>query len=137
MTKQEGIKLGNSIIDYLVRLCQFERREDITLRVLASDIPATDDGGESYIDGRLDQTVSHGLFTITIYINDDTTKDEFIEVIMHELGHLFAYEFRAYYDTFVDVSEEDSIAEKVFVQHYERIAKRYSMFLRKLWGVKK
>ena len=50
---------------------------------------------------------------------------------------MFAYEFRAYYDTFVDVSEEDSIAEKVFVQHYERIAKRYSMFLRKLWGVKK
>lgn len=127
MDKAQAKKLANSIIDYFVKLTEFERRADIPLNIQDDDLVETDDLAHTRI------IVSHGYCPITVYVFPHTKEDEFIRSLLHELAHVFTKEMYIFYQNFVDDDEEETNARKVFMQDFERIAERYKTIMYQLW----
>ena len=129
MTRAEATKQANSIIDYFVKLCGFERRRDIRLYV------NEDDWQDRDYDGTTQETLTHGIYDIVLIITPNTTKAEFIDTVCHELAHIFTAEYKFFYSVFIADPEdgENSISSQIFTRYHEDVAKRLAVVLHELW----
>lgn len=140
MNKLEITKYANNIIDSLVKICSFETRQDIILEVYLNqkqEYPIQNCQNQEYQNhnfvetyGNVETWTSHGLYIIRLYTTIDSTKKQIMDVITHQLGHIFTIQFRAFYNIFIDKKEQKSIPFKAFERENEKIAKRYSLFLK-------
>jgi hypothetical protein len=132
MTRAEATKQANSIIDYFVKLCGFERRRDIRLYV------NEDDWQDRDYDGATQETLTHGIYDIVLIITPNTPKAEFINTVCHELAHIFTAEYKFFYSVFVSDPEdgENTISRQVFSRYHEDVAKRLAVIFTELWNLK-
>jgi hypothetical protein len=132
MTKQEVRKLSNKVIDYFVDLTEFERRDDITLRVTDEDETEGDYAAHVRI------LHSHGLYTITVYMTPDMPEQSIVKSLLHELAHVFTNEAYTFFKTFVEGEDDDDSSNqtKSFMLGFERIAKRNAVIYYKLWKLR-
>lgn len=129
MTKAEAQKLGNQIIDYFQRLAGDIQRQNIVLNVC--DTWSVDDN-----EAECETDTQSKIFKINLYICEGKDFDYVETAICHELAHVYGWEMKFLFDTYIG-SEEEEIASKIFDHLYEQAAYRLENVLLECWRLSK
>ena len=129
MTRAEATKQANSIIDYFVKITEFERRCDIDLVISEDEMPEDTAAAKTW------QNTTYKKFTVKAYVDQCTKPAELARNICHELAHVFTGEMRQFYHTFVGEPDDDetAISWQVWLEKHERITMRLGVILFELW----
>lgn len=130
MTKQEALKYANNLIDKIVFISEFEARQDIMVKVFM--LGQEYQSGNGKTDGSVNIYGSHSVYQIELNITPISTEQQIANIIFHQMGHIIASGFKAFYDIFSN-SDPESYQYQVFERQYQIIAKRIARILKKVY----